>query len=246
MLPPVFWDIHSGLPREGPGDNASTLRAYSMLDGLPSNPRILDIGCGPGQQTLELAAISGGHIAAVDLHRPFLHELRARAFERGLGKQIATVNASMAALPFADQTFDLIWCEGAMYNLGFVEALTTWKRVLRPRGYMAVTEPCWLKAGAPDDVRKMFAEYAAVAFADDWLPVIANAGFWTVGRFTLPESAWWDDYYAPMIERLAMLRERYRDADAAREVIGEHDREIDAYRKHSAYYGYTFFVLRLV
>lgn len=246
MLHPVFWEIHSGLPREGPGDNVSTRRAYAMADELPLNPRILDIGCGPGQQTLELAAVSGSRVVAVDLQRPFLQDLRSRALERGLGKQIAMVNASMAAPPFADQSFDLIWCEGAMYNLGFAETLATWKRVLRPRGYVAVTEPCWLKPDAPEDVRTMFAEYAAMAFADDWLSVIANAGYETVGRFTLPASSWWDDYYAPMIERLAVLRERYRDDDAALEVIAEHDREIDAYRKHSAYYGYVFFVLRLI
>lgn len=57
-LPEIFWEVHSGLPREGPGDNKSTRKAYMMLGDLPENPRILDIGCGPGMQTVELAKLS--------------------------------------------------------------------------------------------------------------------------------------------------------------------------------------------
>ncbi len=51
----LFFEIHSGLPREGPGDDASTRKAFSMVPSLPASPLILDIGCGPGMQTLELS-----------------------------------------------------------------------------------------------------------------------------------------------------------------------------------------------
>ncbi len=43
----IFWEIHSKLPREGPGDDASTRKAFSMLADLPNAPCILDVGCGP-------------------------------------------------------------------------------------------------------------------------------------------------------------------------------------------------------
>ena len=75
-LPKNFWEVHSNLPREGPGDNESTKKAYLMLKDLPENPRILDIGCGPGMQTIELAKLSGGQIVAVDNHQPFLEQLK--------------------------------------------------------------------------------------------------------------------------------------------------------------------------
>ena len=52
-LPEVFWEIHSGLPREGPGDIKSTRMVRLMLKDLPRNPRILDVGCGPSMQTIE-------------------------------------------------------------------------------------------------------------------------------------------------------------------------------------------------
>ena len=60
-LSEIFWKIPNGLPIEGPRDNESTKKAYRMLKGLPENPRIIDIGCGPGMQTIELAKLSGGH-----------------------------------------------------------------------------------------------------------------------------------------------------------------------------------------
>jgi SAM-dependent methyltransferase len=245
VLPDIFWEIHSGLPREGPGDNDSTRRAYAMCCGLPPNPRILDIGCGPGMQTLELARISGGFVAALDLHLPFLQELRARAASNR-GSLIATVNASMAALPFVAMSFDLIWSEGAMYFLGFRAALERWKHVLAPRGYIVVTEPCWLKPDPPNEVKALFADYPAMTSAETWLPVIAASGYETVGHFTLPEAAWWDNYYAPMTTLLGRLRQRHRADTAALAVIAEHEREIAAYRKYSAFYGYVFFVLRLL
>jgi hypothetical protein len=56
-LSEFFWIIHSGLTREGPGDNKSTQRAYRMLKDLPKNPCILDIGCGLGMQTVDLAKL---------------------------------------------------------------------------------------------------------------------------------------------------------------------------------------------
>jgi len=78
-LPEFFWVIHGSLPREGPGDNKSTRRAYRMLKDLPENPRILDVGCGPGMQTVELAKLSDGQIVALDVHEHFMEQLRETA-----------------------------------------------------------------------------------------------------------------------------------------------------------------------
>ena len=75
----VFFELHRDLPREGPGDDESTLRALALCTELPERPDVLDVGCGPGMQTLALAAATGGIITAVDAHEPFLDQLRERA-----------------------------------------------------------------------------------------------------------------------------------------------------------------------
>src|SRR5512143_1497178 len=127
----VFFEIHSGLPREGPGDEASTLRALRLIRDLPAAPEILDVGCGPGAQTLVLAGATKGFVTAVDNHAPFLDELRGRASRAGLAERVRAVEASMFELPFEDAAFDLIWSEGAIYQMGFDHGLRSWRRFLR-------------------------------------------------------------------------------------------------------------------
>ena len=92
-LPEVFFELHRDLPREGPGDDASTLRALAMCTELPAQPDVLDVGCGPGMQTLALATATGGTVTAVDAHEPFLDQLRQRAEAAGC----ASVSMSCAA-----------------------------------------------------------------------------------------------------------------------------------------------------
>jgi ubiquinone/menaquinone biosynthesis C-methylase UbiE len=56
-----------------------------MIRDLPRKPRIIDIGCGPGMQTVELAKLSKGSIEVVDNHQPFLDQLRKKSSVEGVG-----------------------------------------------------------------------------------------------------------------------------------------------------------------
>ena len=97
-LPKVFWEVHCDLPREGPGDNKSTKKAYMILKCLPKNPHILDIGCGPGMQTIELAKLCNGQINAVDNHQPFLDQLKKSAKKEGFYEVIMPIKGDMLNL----------------------------------------------------------------------------------------------------------------------------------------------------
>lgn len=241
----LFWEIHSQLPREGPGDKASTQRAYHMAEALPSLPAILDIGCGPGQQTLDLAEISAGTITAVDTHAPFLAELSRRAEAAGQSPRIHPLEGSMFDLPFASASFDLIWCEGAMYFLGFEAALKQWKHLLKPGGYLAVTEPCWLKTQLPDAVKTFWAEYPAMADIASCQARIAAHGYREVGHFVLPDSAWWEDYYTPKLARIQQLRQQYADQPELWPQLDEAEQETALHAQYSDHYGYVFFVMQV-
>lgn len=61
--------------REGLGNTECTQQAFALLEDLPSKPRILDVGCGPGAQTIDLSRLANGTIMAVDNHAPFLQSL---------------------------------------------------------------------------------------------------------------------------------------------------------------------------
>ncbi|MDP6953571.1 MAG: class I SAM-dependent methyltransferase, partial [Alphaproteobacteria bacterium] len=140
----IFLDVQRGLPRQGPGCAESTRRALSLCKALPENPRVLDIGCGPGMQTQVLLDSHAGELTAVDLIEEYLDQLRAR-----VGDRVTIMTCDMAELPFLAQAFDLIWCEGAAYIMGVENALRDWRRLLKPQGYLALTELVWLTPEPP-------------------------------------------------------------------------------------------------
>ncbi len=111
------------MPRQGPGTAGYTKKAFSRLRNLPEQPRILDIGCGTGAQTLVLANESIGDITAVDIFKPILNDLKKKARETGLGDRIHPVKGSMDELDFAAEFFDVIWSEGTIYLIGFADGM---------------------------------------------------------------------------------------------------------------------------
>ena len=241
---PILWEIHSGLPREGPGDDLCTRMAYGLIEGLPRAPRVLDIACGPGMQTLELARLSDGVITAIDNHPPFLDQLRRRARTAGLDHLITPLNASMEALPFEPASFDLIWSEGAIYIVGFEAGLKRWRPLLAEGGFMAVTECCWLTAHPPEDLRAFWTGYPGMADIATNQAAIRQAGYAEIGHFVLPDSAWWDHYYGPMEARIAALEQKHAGDTAALSELAQARVECDLRRRHPDDYGYVFFVMR--
>lgn len=243
-LPDAFWEVHAGLPRQGAGIDAATEKALAMCTELPARPRILDIGCGPGRQSLVLARTSGGHVTAVDLHEPFLDQVREAAAAEGLGDRVTAVRADMRALPFEAASFDVVWSEGAVFIMGVAAALASWRRLLRPGGCLVFSEIVWTGKERPAVVADVLAGYPAMTDVEGNLRLIAEAGYELVGRFTVPESGWWDEYYAPLEARLPALRERYRADAEALAVVESTAQEIDLRRRYASSYDYHFFVAR--
>ena len=241
----IFFELHKDLPREGPGDEVSTLKAFGMMEGLPSNPRILDVGCGPGMQTLALAKHTGARIVATDTHQPFLDELQKRVEDAGLTDQVKVQNESMFELKFPENSFDVVWSEGAIYIIGFESGLKKVHPLLRADGFAAMTEVSWLKPNPPEELLQFWQEnYAGMLSVDENLKTLARAGYREVGHFTLPDSSWWDDYFNPLKERVTMLREKYADDRDALRLLDENDREMEFFRKYSDFYGYVFYVVQ--
>jgi SAM-dependent methyltransferase len=240
----LFFRIHSGLPREGPGSRDATVSAFRLLE-LPRTPLILDVGSGPGRQTTDLADVSPGTFVAMDTHREYLDALQARSAQQGVSARIHPIQASMLAIPFADGVFDAIWAEGAIYIIGFEKGLREWRRLLREDGYIAASHLSWLSMNVPNEARMFWEKhYPAIATIETNVAIAVAAGFDVVDCWTLPESAWWDDYYRPLERRLAELRAEHQGDDAALSVIHGARQQIDLYRRYSGAYGYVFYVLR--
>lgn len=241
----VFYDIFQGLPRQGPGNPKYTKKAIDSLMNLSSHPNILDIGCGTGAQTIELAHHLGGTIFSIDNHEPYLNYLRKKADTLGYGDIIHTIRCEMSNLEFPPEYFDLIWSEGSIYILGFEYGLEYLNSFLKKGGYIAVSEISWLKKNQPAELMEFFKqEYADMKSIDQNVAIVKKAGFQLVDHFLFGAEAWWDDYYSPLEERLKSLRSKYAEDDQVLELIEYVQLEIELYRKYPDYYGYVFFIMQ--
>ena len=231
----LFFEIHRDLPREGPGRDRYTERAYRMLPPMTA-PRTLDIGCGPGCSTMVLAMLSGGEVIGIDIHEQYLDQLRARIDAEGVADRVRAVNCSMFSIDFPDASFDVVWAEGSIFIIGFERGLREWWRLIRPGGCLAVHEMAWLESDPP----KELADFWQAAYP----AMIAAAGYRILGHFPLSEDAWWPEYYGPLEKRIDALRAKYADDEAALAQLAEEQREIDLYRRYSRWYGSVFFVMQ--
>lgn len=239
----AIFRLFEGLPRQGPGSDACTREALRRLPALPASPRVLDLGCGSGRSALVLAEELRTRVVAVDIHQPFLDQLKAAARKRGLKDLIETRCGDMAAPGVPAGSIDLVWSEGALYMLGFEDGLRLWRPLLAPGGCLAVSECSWLCAECPAEAVAFFrGAYPAMAGIEQNLERARAAGFDVIDHFTLPPEAWWDEYYVPLEERMARLAP---DADPElAAVIAETQREIELYRRYSDSYGYVFYLMR--
>ena len=238
-----FYELFEELPRQGPGSREATLRALRLLDALPDKPRVLDIGCGCGLQTQILAEQLKTKVLAIDNHGPVLERLERAAASKGL--DIETRELSMIDMPFEAESFDLIWAEGSIFIIGLERGLKDFKTYLKPGGYLAFTEMCWFTSDLPVEAKAYFDRiYPDLRPVDDVRRLAIDAGYRVVDHFNLPDSAWWDDYYTPMLARMADLKIRNAGVAEAEAVYAHCTQEADIFRKYSASYGYTFFVLQ--
>lgn len=236
----AFFSLHHGLPRQGPGSDATTRRLLSFAGPLPSRPRALDLGCGPGRVSLLLAAEAGARVTAVDLHEPFLDELRHSATARGLTGSIRTETADMAELPYPDGAFDLIWAESSIYSIGFDKGLTRWRRLLAPGGALVVTECEWTKADPGTEARAFWDEQYTLRTTEENTAAAVAAGYTVLEVYPQPESDW-DEYYGPLGERADSADRR---APGMAKALDLTRAEIAMRREHGTEYGYTGYVLR--
>jgi SAM-dependent methyltransferase len=165
---------------------------------------------------------------------------------KNVSATLKTKLMSMTDMDFTDGSFDLIWSEGAIYIAGFSNGLKSWKRLLKPKGYLVASEVVWLKPDAPKDIREFWeSEYSEIDLIDGKLDVIAQAGYQTITHFTLPHSVWETGFYQPMQTLINDMRGKDMGKEFA-EFLDGMQYEIDMFRQFGEWYSYEFFVMQKV
>ena len=237
--------LHLGLERQGPGDTNYSNHILSLIPGLPQSPRIADIGCGAGAGTLFLADRYKSKVRAVDFAREFLDELENRAKQRGLEHLVETIECDMGSLDWDPESIDLLWSEGAAYNLTFEGALKVWRPLMAANGIAVVSEMSYFTSEVPEPVRVYWQKAYPTIGTELENSVSANSsGFEVLGIHRLPSKAWWDNYYGPLREKMSSLK--HSKDSFMQSVIDETEEEMKLFEEYEQYYGYSFYIMRAV
>lgn len=233
----------SSLHRQGPGSDEATLQALSLLPPLPAEATVADLGCGTGTQTLCLAQHTMANITGLDLFPQFIDLLNQRSRESGLSLRLKGIVGDMGNLPFEQESLDLIWSEGAIYNIGFKQGIQLWKPFLKPGGWLAVSEATWFTEHRPQEIEQFWRDaYPEIDTVEQKLKQLEEAGYRHISSFTLPDNCWTTHFYQPQQEAQRFFLERYPDSPTAEMLVANQRHEAELYGKYNAYYGYTFFV----
>ena len=238
----LICDFFLNTERQGPGSPEATLKALSFIDNLTDESLIADLGCGTGGQTMTLARHAPGRITGLDFFPGFIDRFNADARRLHLADRVKGVVGSMDALPFRAGELDLIWSEGAIYNIGFEKGLTQWRRFLKPDGFIAVTECSWLSSARPDEMGFFRDNFPEIDDISGKIRCMERAGYRPVAHFILPDSCWTKNYYEPAAARAREFLATYDDAPLARHFVERLEEEIEQYRRYGRRYGYVFYI----
>ncbi|MEV6957896.1 methyltransferase domain-containing protein [Streptomyces sp. NPDC051207] len=225
---------HESVLRSHTWRTAANSAAY-LLGSLRPHMKILDVGCGPGTITADLAAlVPDGHVTGLDREPGILEQARATAAARGRANTEFAVG-DVHALAYPDDTFCVVHAHQVLQHVGDpVAALREMRRVTRPGGHVAVRDADyaamtwypevpglddWLdlyrrvaraNGGEPDAGRRLRSWALRAGFTD----VTATSGTWTYA--TPEERRWWSGLWADRT---------VASAYAARAVEGGHATE---------------------
>ncbi len=230
-----FFQLHSDLPREGPGETADVEWTASVA-AVAQDARIADLACGPGSDIGDwLRLAPDGHVTGIERQAHFVAAARAR-YEGDPRVEIRQGDMREPGGPY-----DLIWCAGAVYFVGVRKALTLWRDALAPGGAVAFSEPCFFVDDPSAEATAFWDGDPVLGTAEDIKAEIAAAGFVFVANRPVGEAAW-RNYYRPLDARIEVLAPT-ADAELAA-VLDEARHEHANWEQVRGETGYQLFVVR--
>jgi ubiquinone/menaquinone biosynthesis C-methylase UbiE len=236
-------EYFSGMDRQGPGSKEATIKALSFIDTLHEKSIIVDLGCGTGCQTIVLAQNTKGNITGIDLCPAYIDKLNKNTQKLNLQSRVRGLIGSMDKLDFQLDVLDLIWCEGAIYNIGFENGMKYLNRFLKKGGYIAVTEATWFTEERPKEIFDFWNDaYPEIDTLPNKIAQMQKAGYVVMATFILPEVCWTDNFFEPEITAQKTFLDKHKGNKSAEEFVKYEKRHALLYDKYKDYYGYVFYI----
>jgi len=205
--------------------NKYTRKAFTLLPKY-NNPHILDIGCGTGVPTIELAKISNGQIIGIDINETSLNLLKRKIKELKLSNQVKVIKGSILNMDFPKESFDIIWAEGSVFVIGFENSIKRWYRFLKPDGFLVIHDE-------NNDKNKK-------------LGLIKKHGYSLVGQFEITDKLWLLEYYKPLELLIQKFRHKYPNDSELNNELNKDQIEIDKCKTNSIVFSSFFVIMQKV
>jgi len=201
-----------------------TRKAFQLIPKI-ENPKILDIGCGTGVPTIELAKLSGAEITAMDINANEIKILSKKIKKSKLNNQIKTIHGSLFNNDFEEQLFDIIWAEAVFHIIGFKEGFKASHRILKEAGFLVLNS----------EIKKIKGN----------LQNLASFGFRIYDWFKLPDEVWWDEFYKPLDKNIKNVVNKNPDLKNNKQ-IRRYQKEITMVKANPKEFDTAFFILQKI
>ena len=240
-IPLYFYQAYRDLDRLSPGSEDTTLKAIEKIDiNINDKLYVLDIACGVGTSTIQLAKyFKNAEIESFDLFKHYIKLLDEKITENALEDRVFSGVGDMKNPDFANEEFDIIFCEASVEIMGFKKALDEWRRLLRSDGYAVISDISWISKPSRESIQFWKNIYGEIDTIQNKIGQIESAGYEFVDYVIVPKCDW-EDYYQKLEKNLNSLS----SDKSAKDFVKQLKKEINHYRTHSDDYSYVFYVMK--